>query len=101
MFYLFVFWGSGPTLRAADAAGAAPELGAILGRRGTPPLVPVGGGRQRRRWRLPLGRSPSTYPAWTDRIVYDKRIISDIFSDVYITLYMTDTSETYSSMFVV
>ena len=34
---------------AADAVGAAPELGAILWRRGAPALVPVGGGRQRRR----------------------------------------------------
>ena len=34
---------------AADAAGAAPDLGAILGLRGAPSLVPVGGGRQRRR----------------------------------------------------
>ena len=34
---------------AADAAGAAPELGAIFWRRGAPALVPVGGGRQRRR----------------------------------------------------
>ena len=34
---------------AADAAGAAPELGAIVGRRGVPALVPVGEGRQRRR----------------------------------------------------
>ena len=34
---------------AADAAGAAPDLGAILGRDGAPALVPVGGGRQRRR----------------------------------------------------
>ena len=34
---------------AADAAGAAPELGAILGRGGAPSLVPVGRGRQRRR----------------------------------------------------
>ena len=34
---------------AADAAGAAPDLGAIFERRGVPALVPVGGGRQRRR----------------------------------------------------
>ena len=34
---------------AADAAGAAPELGAIFWRRGAPALVPVGGGCQRRR----------------------------------------------------
>ena len=34
---------------AADAAGAAPEPGAILGRGGAPSLVPVGGGCQRRR----------------------------------------------------
>ena len=32
---------------AADAAGAAPDLGAILWRDGAPSLVPVGGGRQR------------------------------------------------------
>ena len=34
---------------AADAAGAAPELGAILRRDGVPALVPIYGGRQRRR----------------------------------------------------
>ena len=34
---------------AADAAGAAPELGAIVWRGGAPSLVPVGGGGQRRR----------------------------------------------------
>ena len=34
---------------AADAAGAAPDLGATLWRGGVPALVPVGGGRQRRR----------------------------------------------------
>ena len=34
---------------AADAAGAAPDLGAILRHRGAPSLVPVSGGRQRRR----------------------------------------------------
>ena len=32
---------------AADAAGAAPDLGAIMGRRGTTPLVSIYGGRQR------------------------------------------------------
>ena len=39
----------GPTLRAVDAAGAARDLGATFGRGGVPSLVPVGGGRQRRR----------------------------------------------------
>ena len=34
---------------AADAAGAAPELGAIVGHDGAPALVPISGGRQRRR----------------------------------------------------
>ena len=34
---------------APDAAGAAPDLGAIFWRRGAPSLMPVGGGRQRRR----------------------------------------------------
>ena len=34
---------------AADAAGAASPLGAIMGRGGVPALVPVYGGRQRRR----------------------------------------------------
>ena len=50
MEYLYLF--VRPTAQqrfAADAAGAAPELGAILRRRGVPALVPVGGGRQRRR----------------------------------------------------
>ena len=47
--FVYFFGTDGPTLRAADAAGAAPEMGVIVGRRGTPPLVPVGGCRQRRR----------------------------------------------------
>ena len=34
---------------AADAIGAAPELGATFRRGGVPALVPVGGGRQRHR----------------------------------------------------
>ena len=34
---------------AADAAGAAPDLGAILRRGGAPALVSFYGGRQRRR----------------------------------------------------
>ena len=34
---------------AADAAGAAPDLGATFWRGSVPSLVPVGGGRQRRR----------------------------------------------------
>ena len=34
---------------AADAAGAAPELGAIFWRGGTVPLISICGGRQRRR----------------------------------------------------
>ena len=48
---LFVFF-LRPTAQhclAADAAGAARDLGATFGRRGVPPLVPVGGGRQWRR----------------------------------------------------
>ena len=48
---LFVFF-LRPTAQhclAADAAGAAPELGAIVGHDGAPARVPVGGGRQRRR----------------------------------------------------
>ena len=38
----------GPTLRAVDAAGAAPGLGAIFGGGAMPPAVPVYRGCQRR-----------------------------------------------------
>ena len=49
MFFLYVPHRAAQHCLAADAAGAAPDLGAILGRGGAPSLVPVGGGRQRRR----------------------------------------------------
>ena len=52
---------------AADAAGAAPDLGAILGRGGAPSLVPVGGGRQRRRWKQALGIRPHCEAIHVDR----------------------------------
>ena len=50
MEYLYLF--VRPTAQhcfAADAAGAAPDLGATFWRGGVPWLVPVSGGRQRRR----------------------------------------------------
>ena len=50
MYYLYLFLRPTAQQRfAADAAGAAPELDAIFWRRGAPSLVPVYGGRQRRR----------------------------------------------------
>ena len=50
MEYLYLF--VRPTAQqrfAADAAGAAPELGAIVWRGGVPALVPICRGRQRHR----------------------------------------------------
>jgi len=50
MEYLYLF--VRPTAQqrfAADAAGAASPLGAIVGRGGESALVPISGGRQRRR----------------------------------------------------
>ena len=49
MFFVYLVRPNAQHCFAADAAGAAPELGAILGHDGAPALVPVGGGRQRRR----------------------------------------------------
>ena len=49
MLFLYVQRRAAQHCFAADAAGAAPELGAIFWLRGAPSLVPVGGGRQRRR----------------------------------------------------
>ena len=50
MCYLYIFSRmNAQQCFAADAAGAAPDLGAILGRDGAPPIMPVGGGRQRHR----------------------------------------------------
>ena len=50
MCYLYIFSGmNAQQCFAADAAGAAPELGAILGRGGAPALISICGGHQRRR----------------------------------------------------
>ena len=48
MCYLYIFSRmNAQQCFAADAAGAAPELGAILWRDGAPPIMPICGGRQR------------------------------------------------------
>ena len=50
MEYLYLFLRPTAQQRfAADAAGAAPDLGAIFWLRGAPALAPIHGGRQRRR----------------------------------------------------
>jgi len=48
-YFIYLFKDECPTLRAADAAGAAPDLGATFWRGGVPALVPIYGGCQRRR----------------------------------------------------
>ena len=49
MFFIYLVRPNAQQRFAADAAGAAPELGAIVGRGGVPALVPICRGRQRRR----------------------------------------------------
>ena len=49
MLFLYVQRRAAQHCFAADAAGAAPELGVIVWHRGVPALVPVCGGGQRRR----------------------------------------------------
>jgi len=49
MLFVYLFKAECPTLRAADAAGAAPDLGAIFWRDGIPTLISIYGGRQQRR----------------------------------------------------
>ena len=58
MYYLYLFLRPTAQQRfAADAAGAAPDLGATFWRGGAPAHVPVSGGRQQRRWKLAVGHS--------------------------------------------